>query len=73
MDANAIAAALGASLPGVQIEVAPSIDLQSTMYVQPENVIAVLGALRDLPELKFELLSEMTAIDFCPPEGAPPR
>jgi NADH-quinone oxidoreductase subunit C len=68
MDANAIAAALGAALPGVQIEVAPSIDLHSTMYVPPENVIAALGALRDLPELKFELLSEMTAIDFWPRE-----
>jgi len=68
MDANAIAAALGGALPGVQIEVAPSVDLQSTMYVQPEDVIAVLGALRDVPELKFELLSEMTAIDYWPRE-----
>ena len=68
MDANAIAAALGPALPGVQIEVAPTLDLQSTLYVQPENVIAVLTALRDHPDLKFQLLSEMTAIDFWPRE-----
>ena len=40
MDANAISAALGAALPGVQIEVAPSVDLQSTMYVQPPRLTA---------------------------------
>jgi NADH-quinone oxidoreductase subunit C len=68
MDANAIAVVLGESLPGVQIEVAPSIDLQSTLYVQPENVIAALTALRDHSQLKFELLSEMTAADYWPRE-----
>jgi NADH-quinone oxidoreductase subunit C len=68
MDATAISAALGESLPGVPIEVAPSIDLHSTLYVRPENLIQVLQALRDRPDLKFELLSEMTAADFWPRE-----
>ena len=68
MDAHAIAAVLGESLPGVQIEIAPSVDLHSVLYVQPENVIDVLTALRDRAGLKFELLSEMTAADFWPRE-----
>ena len=68
MDANVIAAILGESLPGIQIEAAPSVDLHSTLYVQPDDLIAVLTALRDRTELKFELLSEMTAVDFWPRE-----
>ena len=68
MDATAIAAILGEALPGAPVEVAPSIDLHATLYVQPEAVLQVLQVLRDRPELKFELLSEMTATDFWPRE-----
>lgn len=68
MDANAIAAALGASLPGVAIEVAPSIDLHATLYVDAPNLIPVLRTLRDRPELKFQLLAEITAADYWPKE-----
>jgi NADH-quinone oxidoreductase subunit C len=68
MDATAIAAVLQEALPGVQIEVAPSIDLHTTLYVQPGDLIPALQALRDRPELKFELLSEVTAADFWPRE-----
>ena len=66
MDATAIAAAIGEALPGVPVEVAPSIDLHSTIYVTPENLIDVLRTLRDRPDLRFALLSEMTAADFWP-------
>jgi len=68
MDATAIAAAIGEALPGVPVEVAPSIDLHSTIYVTPENLIDVLRTLRDRPDLRFALLSEMTAADFWPSE-----
>ncbi|HUR35585.1 MAG TPA: NADH-quinone oxidoreductase subunit C [Vicinamibacterales bacterium] len=68
MDANAIAAAVGESLPGVQIDVVPSVDLHSTFYVQPADLIPVLRTLRDHADLRFELLSEMTAADFWPRE-----
>jgi NADH-quinone oxidoreductase subunit C len=56
------------SLPAVRIETGPSIDLHATLYVHPEDLIAVLCALRDRRELKFEVLAEMTAVDFWPRE-----
>lgn len=68
MDAAAIAAAIGESLPGVTVEVVPSIDLHTTLYVDAANLIPVLQTLRDRADLKFELLSEMTAADFWPRE-----
>lgn len=67
MDAT-IAAVLGDALPGVLVTSTPSTDLHSNIYVEPEQVIPVLRVLRDSPELKFELLSEMTAADFWPRE-----
>jgi NADH-quinone oxidoreductase subunit C len=68
MDATAIAAAVGESLPGVQLEVVPSVDLHSTLYVEPGQLIQVLQTLRDRPDLRFDLLSEMTAADYWPRE-----
>ena len=68
MDATHVEEALRASLPGVQVESAPSIDLHTTLYARPDGLLAVLQALRDAPELKFELLSELTAVDYWPRE-----
>jgi NADH-quinone oxidoreductase subunit C len=68
MDATGLAAILGEALSGAPIEVAPSIDLHVTLYVQPDHLLAALQTLRDRPDLKFELLSEMTAADFWPRE-----
>jgi len=68
MDANALAAVLGEALPGVAVEAVPSVDLQSTLYVQPDDVVRVLEVLRDRAELKFEVLAEMTAADYWPRE-----
>ncbi|MGC4080937.1 MAG: NADH-quinone oxidoreductase subunit C [Vicinamibacterales bacterium] len=68
MDATAIAVAVGESLPGVQLEVAPGIDLNATLYAPAEQLIPVLQTLRDRADLKFELLAEMTATDFWPRE-----
>ena len=68
MDANGIAEVLGAALPGVAVEVAPTVDLQSTLYIESEQLLSVLQALRDRAELKFEVLAEMTAADYWPRE-----
>lgn len=68
MDAAYVEEALRASLPGVQIETVPSIDLHATIYAPAEDLLAVLQTLRDRPELKFELLSELTAADYWPRE-----
>ena len=68
MDATGIAEALGAALPGVAVEVAPTVDLQSTLYVQADDLLPALQALRDRPELRFEVLAELTAADYWPRE-----
>ena len=68
MDAAAIAAALGDALPGVTVEVAPTTDLHTNLFVDAANLIPVLRTLRDRPDLKFELLSEMTVADYWPRE-----
>src|SRR6267142_3056138 len=66
MDATALIAALQGAVPGAQIESAPSVDLQMTVYVQPADVSAVARALRDRGELAFDFLAEVTAVDFWP-------
>src|SRR3954467_12915391 len=68
MDVPGLAALLGELLPGVQLEIAPSLDLHITVYAQPDDLIRVLQVLRDDGRLKFQLLSEMTAVDFWPRE-----
>ena len=47
MDATYVEDALRASLPGVPIETAPSIDLHATIYAPADDLLAVLQALRD--------------------------
>jgi len=68
MDPNTLIASLQEAVPGAQIESAPSVDLQTTMYVSREDVPAIARALRDRPELAFNLLAEITAVDFWPRE-----
>ena len=68
MDPNTLIASLKEALPGAQIESVPSVDLQTTMYVSREDVPELARALRDRPELGFNLLAEITAVDFWPRE-----
>lgn len=68
MDVTPVEDVLRESLPGLDLEVAPSIDLHTTIYVRRDDLLRVLETLRDQPQLKFELLSEMTATDFWPRE-----
>jgi NADH-quinone oxidoreductase subunit C len=68
MDAAALLAMLQAAVPSATFEAVPSVDLQTTMYVSREHVEAVARALRDLPELRFSLLAELTAVDYWPRE-----
>ena len=66
MDATTLIAALQGAVPGAQIEGAPSVDLQTTVYVLAADLPAVARALRDRPELAFDFLAEVTAVDFWP-------
>jgi NADH-quinone oxidoreductase subunit C len=68
MDAETLVATLQAAVPGAQIEPAPSIDLQTTIYVSRDQVPGLARALRDRPELAFTFLAELTAVDFWPKE-----
>ena len=66
MDPAALVALLQHAVPGAQVESAPSVDLQTNVYVSRDAVLAVARALRDTPELAFSFLAEITAVDFWP-------
>ena len=66
MDADTLVAAVQAAVPDTQIERAPSVDLHPTIYVSAQDVPAVARALRDRPELAFDFLAELTAVDYWP-------
>ena len=66
MDAETLVATLQAAVPGAQIEAAPSLDLQATIYVSRDHVPALARALRE--QFAFNFLSELTAVDFWPKE-----
>ncbi len=68
MDAAALIASLQHAVPGAQFESAPSVDLQSDVYVSRNVLPAVAPALRDTPALAFTFLAEITAVDFWPAE-----
>jgi NADH-quinone oxidoreductase subunit C len=68
MDVDTLVATLQASVPDAQIEGAPTVDPQTTIYVSRDEVPALARALRDRPELAFDFLAELTAVDFWPKE-----
>jgi NADH-quinone oxidoreductase subunit C len=57
------------ALPGVAVEVASSAD-QPTLYVPREQLVATCRALREDPALGFDLLADLTAVDWL---GRDPR
>ena len=68
MDADTLVATLQAAVPHAQIERVPSIDLQTTIAISRDEVPALARVLRDRPELAFNFLAELTAVDFWPKE-----
>ena len=68
MDSPALVALLQEAVPEARFESAPSIDLQTTLYVARDDVPVITQALRDRPDLRFALLAELTAADFWPRE-----
>jgi NADH-quinone oxidoreductase subunit C len=49
-------------------EEVPSADGMTTIYVTREHLLETMRALRDLPELRFAFLADVTAVDFLPRE-----
>ena len=68
MDPDTLVATVQTAVPDAQIERALSIDRQTTMYVSRDEVAAIAQVLRDRPELAFDFLAELTAVDFWPRE-----
>ena len=68
MEPSTLIASLQEAVPGAHVEGAPSVDLQTTIYVSRDDVPAVARVLRDRPELAFAFLAEVTAVDFWPRE-----
>jgi len=67
MDSSALVSLLEQAVPGA-FEPAASIDLQTTVYVPAERVVEIARTLRERPELRFDFLAELTAVDFWPRE-----
>jgi NADH-quinone oxidoreductase subunit C len=68
MDPIALIASIEEAVPGVRVEVAPNIDLHTTIYVSRDELPALARGLRDRPGLRFDLLAELTAVDWWPRE-----
>ena len=68
MDSTALVALMQEALPGVHLESAASRDLQTTVSIRRDDVPVVMQALRDRPELRLNVLAELTAVDFWPRE-----
>jgi NADH-quinone oxidoreductase subunit C len=68
MDANTLIASLQDAFPAAQIESVPSVDLHATVYVGRDELPQVARALRDRPELAFDLLADIVAVDLWPRE-----
>jgi NADH-quinone oxidoreductase subunit C len=66
MDPDTLIASLQEAVPGAQIDRAPSVDLQTTIYVSRDDVPALALVLRD--RLAFDFLAEVTAVDYWPRE-----
>jgi NADH-quinone oxidoreductase subunit C len=68
MDATALLTLVQESVPGAQVEAVPGVDSQLTVYVSRDHLPAVARALRERHELRFDLLLDVTAVDFLPRE-----
>jgi NADH-quinone oxidoreductase subunit C len=68
MDAAPIPEVIARAVPGASIEAPPPSDGMETIVVDAAHLVEVCRALRDLPELQFAFLAEVTAVDRWPVE-----
>jgi NADH-quinone oxidoreductase subunit C len=68
MDASTLVASLQEAVPAAQIESVATVDLHATVYVGRDELPAVARALRDRPDLGFDLLADIIAVDLWPRE-----
>ncbi len=67
MDTAAILEALTPLVPGAVFEPAPSVDFPA-LYVPADRLTEACRALADAAPLRFDLLVELTAVDYLPRE-----
>ncbi len=67
MTTTAVLDQLERALPGVAYEVAPSTD-QPTLYVPRDRLVDTCRVLRHESALSFDLLADLTAVDWFPRE-----
>jgi NADH-quinone oxidoreductase subunit C len=65
MDATTLLGLLQTAVPGATFDVVPSVDCP-TLLVPREHIVATCRAMRDLPELSFAVLVDLTAVDYLP-------
>jgi NADH-quinone oxidoreductase subunit C len=65
MDAASVIDSLTPLVPGAAFEAGKSVDFE-TIYVPADRLVETCRALRDTPSLGFNLLIEITAVDFLP-------
>ena len=68
MDPATLIASLQEAVPGRQLEGAPSVDRPRPWIAPRDRDLYVAAALRDRPDLRFDLLADLTACDFWPRE-----
>ena len=67
MDASSIIDTLTPVVGGASYEAAPSVDF-ATIFVPASHLVPTALALRDTPSLRFNVLLEVTAVDYLPRE-----
>ena len=65
MDAAAIIESLTPLVPGAAYEAGASIDF-ATIYVPADRLVATCRVLLEAPALRFNVLTEITAVDYLP-------
>lgn len=65
MDAAALIDALTPLVPGASYEAGRSVDF-TTIYVPANQLISTSRALLETPSLRFNVLTEVTAVDYFP-------
>jgi NADH-quinone oxidoreductase subunit C len=68
MDATTIVASLQEALPAVPFTTAPSVDVHPTIIAPREHLSEIARVLRDRADLRFDVLAELTAVDYRPRE-----
>ena len=65
IDTSSIIDSLTPLVPGTTFEDGKGVDF-ATIYVPADRLVETCRALRDVPSLGFDLLIEVTAVDFLP-------